>query len=96
MPTLAFRSRRSGSSGTTRRSLSRKVNYRSVAISGNIYIGDQLKRLVKVGSVLYERDNCKGSPVAAYVQRNGSPQGLASPLANDGYTLGVATNAFHQ
>ena len=73
-----------------------KVNYRSVAISGDICVRDQLKRLVKVGSVLYERDNCKGNPVVAYVQRNGSPQGLASPLANDGYTLGVATNTTYK
>lgn len=64
-----------------------KVNYKSVSVSGDVFVRNQLKRLVKVGSVDFERDDCQGNPVVAYVQRNGSPQGLPTPLANDGYSL---------
>ncbi|KAA1467738.1 fatty acid synthase [Dentipellis sp. KUC8613] len=64
-----------------------KVNYRSVSVAGDVFVRDQLKRLVKVGSVEFERDDSQGNPVVAYLQRNGAPQGLPTPLANDGYTL---------
>ncbi|TFY80295.1 hypothetical protein EWM64_g3715 [Hericium alpestre] len=64
-----------------------KVNYRSVSVAGDVFVRDQLKRLVKVGSVEFERDDCQGNPVVAYLQRNGAPQGKPTPLANDGYTL---------
>ncbi|THH15787.1 hypothetical protein EW146_g4747 [Bondarzewia mesenterica] len=73
-----------------------KINYRSVAVSGDVFVRDQLKRLVKVGSVEFERDDCKGNPVVAYVQRNGSPQGLTSPLVNDGYTMSAASPAIFE
>ncbi|KAI0067274.1 fatty acid synthase [Artomyces pyxidatus] len=70
-----------------------KVNYRSVAVTGDVFVRDQLKRLVKVGSVDFERDDCQGNPVVAYLQRNGSAQGLPTPLANDGYTLTTTVGA---
>ncbi|KAJ7221763.1 hypothetical protein GGX14DRAFT_671257 [Mycena pura] len=44
-------------------------------------------QLVLVGSVDLHQDNCRGNPVVAYIQRHGSPPGLATPLANDSYTL---------
>lgn len=64
-----------------------KVNYKSVSVSGDVFVRDQLKRLVKAGSVDFERDDCQGNPVVAYVQRNvrlkvslrRSPMGIRSP-----------------
>ena len=64
-----------------------KTSYRDVSVSGDVFIHDQLKRLVKVGSVDFEQDNCRGNPVVAYLQRNGASQGLVTPLANDGYNM---------
>ncbi|TFY80997.1 hypothetical protein EWM64_g3016 [Hericium alpestre] len=64
-----------------------KVNYRLVSVAGDVFVHDQLKRLVKVGSVEFERDDCQGNPVVAYLQRYGTPQGKPTPLANDGYML---------
>jgi fatty acid synthase subunit alpha, fungi type len=64
-----------------------KTSYRDVSVSGNVFVRDQLKRLVKVGSVDFEQHDCHGNPVLAYLQRNGTPQGLVSPLANDGYNM---------
>ncbi|KAI0046589.1 fatty acid synthase [Auriscalpium vulgare] len=67
-----------------------KVHYRSVSVSGDVFVRNQLKELVKVGSVEFERDDCQGNPVVAYLQRNGSTQGLPIPLASGGYTLTTA------
>jgi fatty acid synthase subunit alpha, fungi type len=71
-----------------------KVSYRDVSISGGVFVRDQLKRLVKVGSVDFQQDNCKGNPVLAYLQRHGNPQGLMTPLANQGYTLSGSGTVF--
>ena len=67
-----------------------KTAYRNVSVSGDIFVRNQLKVLVKVGSVDFQQDDSQGNPVLAYLQRHGSPQGLTVPFANDGYTL---TNA---
>ena len=73
-----------------------KISYRDISVSGTIFVRDQLKRLVKVGSVDFQQDDCKGNPVLAYLQRHGSPQGLPTPLTNDGYSLTKsAESAFH-
>lgn len=64
-----------------------KATFRTLNVSGGIYIRNQLKVLVKVGSVEFTQENCLGNPVTAYLQRHGTPQGLSTPLANDGYTL---------
>lgn len=64
-----------------------KTCFKSVSVSGDIFVRDQLKRLVKVGSVDFLQDDSRGNPVLAYLQRHGQPQGLPSPLANDGYTM---------
>lgn len=69
-----------------------KTSYRDVSISGDVFVRDQLKRLVKVGSVDFQQDNCQGNLVLAYLQRHGTPQGIPTPLANGGYAdhlLGV-------
>jgi fatty acid synthase subunit alpha len=74
-----------------------KTSYRDVSVSGSVFVRDQLKRLVQVGSVEFQQDDCKGNPVLAYLQRHGSPQGLPTLLANDGYSLtsaaGIVFNA---
>jgi fatty acid synthase subunit alpha len=64
-----------------------RTSYRDVSVSGDIFVPDQLKRLVKVGSVAFQQDNCKGNPVLAYLQCHGSPQGLSTPLANNDHSL---------
>lgn len=64
---------------------------KSVSISGDIFVRDLLKRLVKVGNVDFLQDDGRGNPVLAYLQRHGQPQGLPSPLANDGYTMVAPT-----
>jgi fatty acid synthase subunit alpha, fungi type len=64
-----------------------KASYRNVSVSGDIFVRDQLKRFVKVGSVDFQQDDCQGNPVVAYVQRHGTSQGRLTPLANDGYNL---------
>ncbi|KAI0033531.1 fatty acid synthase [Vararia minispora EC-137] len=62
------------------------VSYRSVSVAGDIFVRDALKKLIKVGSVSFERDDCKGNPVVDYLQRRGEVQGQAVPLASE-YTL---------
>jgi fatty acid synthase subunit alpha len=64
-----------------------KTSYRNVSVSGDVFVRDQLKRLVKVGSMDFQQDDCQGNPVLAYLQRHGAPQGIPTPLTNGGYTL---------
>ena len=61
--------------------------FRNVSVTGDIFVRNQLKVLVKVGTVEFQQANCQGNPVLAYLQRHGSPQGLPTPLINEGYTL---------
>ncbi|KAI0649410.1 fatty acid synthase [Trametes meyenii] len=69
-----------------------KTCYREVNVSGEIFVRDQIKRLVKVGSVDFLDDDSKGNPVVEYIKRHGKPQGLVSPLPNDGYTMTTHTS----
>ncbi|KAI0749711.1 fatty acid synthase [Daedaleopsis nitida] len=64
-----------------------KTCYKTVSVSGDVFVRDQIKRLVKVGSVDFLQDDSRGNPVVSYLQRHGKAQGLVSPLSNDGYTL---------
>ena len=63
-----------------------KTAYRNISVSGDIFIRNQLKVLVKVGSVDFQQDDSQGN-----LQRHGSdrtPQSLTTPLANlNGYSL---------
>lgn len=64
-----------------------RTSYRNVSVSGDIFVRNQLKVLVKVGSIDFQQDDSQGNPVLAYLQRHGTPEGLVTPLPNDGYTL---------
>jgi fatty acid synthase subunit alpha len=64
-----------------------RTAYRNVSVSGDIFIRNQLKVLVKVGFVEFQQDDSQGNPVLSYLQRHGTPLGLTTPLANEGYTL---------
>ena len=64
-----------------------KTSYQNVSVSGDIFVRDQLKRFIKVGSVDFQQDDCQGNPVVAYLQRHGTPQGSLTPLANDSYAM---------
>lgn len=64
-----------------------KTCYKSLSVSGEIFVRDQIKRLVKVGSVDYLHDDSRGNPVVEYMRRHGKAEGLTVPLPNDGYTM---------
>jgi fatty acid synthase subunit beta len=64
-----------------------KTPYRDVSVSGDVFVRDQLKDDVKVGSFDFQQDDSQGNPVLAYLQRHGTPKGLLTPLANEGYTF---------
>ena len=75
-----------------------KTAYRNVSVSGDIFVRNQLKVLVEVGSVDFQEDDSQGNPDFAYLQRHGTAQGLTTPLAN-GYSLNtpdVSTTSFDQ
>lgn len=69
-----------------------KTSYRDVRVTGDAYMRDQLKRLKKVASVVFEQEGCQGNPVVAYLQRHGVPEGRLTPLANEGYTMSNKTS----
>ncbi|KAF5337910.1 hypothetical protein D9758_013124 [Tetrapyrgos nigripes] len=64
-----------------------RTTFRGVTVTGQIFVRDQLKNYVKVGSVDFQQVDSHGNPVLAYLQRHGKPQGLMVPLPNDGYSL---------
>ena len=66
-----------------------KTSLGRISVSGDIFVRDQVKALVKVGSVDFQQDNSQGNPVVASLQRCGSPEGLVVPLPlpNGGYSL---------
>ncbi len=68
-----------------------KVNYRSVAVAGDVFVRGHLGRLVKVAYVDFDRDESQGNPVVAYLQRYGSAKSVPIPLAAE-YHLTSSTN----
>jgi fatty acid synthase subunit alpha, fungi type len=58
-----------------------KVNYRSVAVAGDVFVRGHLGRPVKVGYVDFERDESQGNPVMAYLERHGSAK--SAPISLD-------------
>ena len=63
-----------------------KTTYRNVFVSGDIFVQNQLKVLVKVSCVDFQQDYSQGNPVLAYLQCHGMAQGLTTPLTNS-YSL---------
>ena len=63
-----------------------KTTYRNVSVSGDIFIWNQLKVLIKIGSVDFLQVGSQGNPALAYLQFHRTPQDLTTPLAN-GYSL---------
>ena len=68
-----------------------KVNYRSVAVAGDVFVRGHLGRPVKVAYVDFERDESQGNPVMAYLQRHGSAKSAPIPLAAE-YHLTSSAN----
>lgn len=59
-------------------------------MSEPVFVRDQIKRLVKVGTVDFLHDDSRGNPVVEYLRRHGQAQGLVVPLPNDGYTMSTS------
>ncbi|KAF7312560.1 Fatty acid synthase subunit alpha [Mycena indigotica] len=72
-----------------------KTSYSNVTVTGQVFVRNQLKELIPVGSIDFEQDDCRGNPVVAYIQRHGVAQGLSTPLPNEGYTLNSTPISFH-
>ncbi|EPS94074.1 hypothetical protein FOMPIDRAFT_62775 [Fomitopsis schrenkii] len=64
-----------------------RTSFKAVYVSGNIFVRDQLKCLVKVGSVDFLQDDSCGNPVLAYLQYHGAQQSSPSLLPSEGYTM---------
>ena len=64
-----------------------KTCFKAVNVSGDIFVRDQIKRLVKVGTVDFQHEDSRGNPMVEYLKRHGRPQGQVCPLPNDGYTM---------
>ena len=64
-----------------------KTCFKAVNVSGDIFVRDQIKRLVKVGTIDYQHEDSRGNPIVEYLKRHGQPQGQVCPLPNDGYTM---------
>ncbi len=60
-----------------------KVNYRSVAVAGDVLVRNHLGSLVRVAYVDFERDESQGNPVVAYLQRHGSAKSAPIPLTTE-------------
>ncbi|KAF7311699.1 Fatty acid synthase subunit alpha [Mycena indigotica] len=67
----------------------------NVTVTGQVFVRNQLKELIPVGSIDFEPDDGRGNPVVAYIQRHGVAQGLSTPLPNEGYTLNSTPISFH-
>ena len=52
-----------------------KSSYSSIAVTGRVFVRDQLKSLIPVATVDYSNGVSVGNPVVAYLQRHGQEQG---------------------
>ncbi|KAH7106327.1 fatty acid synthase [Auriculariales sp. MPI-PUGE-AT-0066] len=64
-----------------------KTTFASAAVKGEIFVRDQLKVLIRVGNVNYEKEPCQGNPVMAYLQRHGQALGRPVMFEASGYTI---------
>ncbi|KAL0957491.1 hypothetical protein HGRIS_001284 [Hohenbuehelia grisea] len=84
---VSFRRRSPGFLVSTKKNVSDKAaQVEKVDFSGSTEAARVLPWL-ESGSVDEEQDNAHGIPVLVYLQRHSAPQGLPTPLANEGYTL---------
>ncbi|KAJ7285205.1 fatty acid synthase [Mycena rebaudengoi] len=63
-----------------------KTSYREVSVSGDIFVRNQLKALVLVGTVDFQQDDSRGNPVVAYIQPRQGPIVFNAPLTNEPYS----------
>src|SRR6266550_7946615 len=61
--------------------------FKDVAVKGDAFIRNQMKALIKVGSIEFQQEEAHGNPVVEYLKRHGTAIGLTASLPNDGYTL---------
>ncbi|KAG9047855.1 3-oxoacyl-[acyl-carrier-protein] synthase [Tulasnella sp. UAMH 9824] len=64
-----------------------KSTYSEVSVTGKIFVRNQLKQLVPVGTIDYSHGFSHGNPVLAYLQRRGIPDVISSKFENGGYSL---------
>jgi fatty acid synthase subunit alpha, fungi type len=60
-----------------------KVNYWSVAVTGDVLVHNYLSSLVKVAYVDFEHYESQGNPVVTYLQRHDSPGSTPIPLTTE-------------
>ncbi len=72
-----------------------RTQFRELTVSGDIFIRNHLKQMIKVGSIDFQQENCHGNPVLAYVQRHGKADELLYTLPNDGYTMTEGDTTFN-
>ena len=60
-----------------------KVNYRLVAVAGDVLVCDHLSSLVKVAYVDFKRSKSQGNPIVADLQSHGSARLAPIPLATE-------------
>ena len=66
--------------------------FKDVTVKGDVFIRNQMKALIKVGSVEFQQEDVHGNPIVEYLRRHGTAVGLTVPLPNDGYTLTKITD----
>lgn len=61
-----------------------RSTYSEVSVSGKVYVRDQLKALIPVGTIDYSEGNSHWNPVLAYLQRHGTAEGVDVLFDNGG------------
>ncbi|KAG8889684.1 3-oxoacyl-[acyl-carrier-protein] synthase [Tulasnella sp. 332] len=64
-----------------------KATYSDVSVEGEVFVRNQLKELIPVGSVEFSNGLSHGNPVIAYLQRHGRIEDMSAKFENGGYTL---------
>ncbi|KAH8822971.1 fatty acid synthase [Flagelloscypha sp. PMI_526] len=62
-----------------------KTSFKEVTVTGEVFVRNQAKKLIKVGTVDFSQEDSRGNPVLAYLQRSGTLQELTTSF--EGYTL---------
>jgi fatty acid synthase subunit alpha len=64
-----------------------RTAYRNISVSGDVFVKNQLKVLVKVGSVRLPARRFAGKSCSGISSTTCTPLGLTTPLADEGYSL---------